>query len=289
MENVVLRLHRRMARISAVRGTFGIGRELIGCGVVVEHRVSPSAAFRKSLAVLFHHESLGKDVWHFHGERGLRALFQLPLELDDHGPLRERLAVTGDAGFIRVDHRGIRDDHLEYFGGSGGGDVSPVLVSPEVRERDSAWRYQRVLVLGLASREKGCGAENGKRCHGCRDEGKASDTRHGSACFCLVCLLFLRHRFRHKFEHLYYPHIKVCKLINVHLERLQLSQSEGTKTIGQWYRRYLRIGWECKVPPLIGLQDELREKSYASGTRGCGRYEGMGNTIVQLRSPFSSG
>src|SRR5580698_3918284 len=28
---------------------------------------------------------------------------------------------------------------------------------------------------------------------------------------------------------------------------------------------------------------------YASGMRRCGRYESMGNTIVQLRSPFSSG
>src|SRR5580692_11450627 len=208
MEDVVLRLDRRMARISAVRRTFGIGRELIGCGVVVEHRVSPSAAFRKSLAVLFHHESLGKDVCHFHDERGLRALLQLPLELDDARPLRERLAVTGDAGFVRVDHCGIRDDHLEYFGGSGGGDVSPVLVSPEVGERNSARRYQRVLVLVLVSalREKGRGAENGEPCQGCRNEGKASDTRHGSACFyLLLCLLFLRHRFPHKFGHLYFP------------------------------------------------------------------------------------
>jgi len=84
-------------------------------------------------------------------------------------------------------------------------------------------------------------------------------------------------------------HRKVRKLIDVHLERLQLSQSEGSKTIAQWYRRYLRIGRECKVPSRIGLQDELREKSYASGMRRCGRYESMGNTIVQLRNPFSSG
>jgi hypothetical protein len=82
---------------------------------------------------------------------------------------------------------------------------------------------------------------------------------------------------------------KVCKLINVHLERLQLSQSEGSKTIGQWYRRYLRIGWESKFPSLVDLQDWLREKPYASGMRRCGRYESMGNTIVQLRDPFSSG
>src|SRR5580693_7074914 len=260
MEDVVLRLDRRMARISAVRVTFGIGRELIGCGVVVEYGVSPSAAFRKSFAVLFHHESLGKDVWHFHGERGLRALLQLPLELDDPGPLRERLAVTGDAGFIRVDHRGIRDDHLEYFGRSGGGDVSPVLVSPEVGERNSARRYQRVLALVLALREKGRGTEDGEHCHGCRNDGKAAGTFHGGACFYLLFLLFLRHRSRHKFGHFYIPpQESFASPNNVHRERLQLDQTEGSKInwaipssncathflLAQWSRR--KIPWQLRA------------------------------------------
>src|SRR5271154_5040256 len=115
MEDVVLRLHWRMARVSAVREAFGIGRELVRCGFVVEHRVSPPAAFRKSLAVLFHDENLGKDVWHLYDERGLRALLQLPLELHDHGALRKRPAVAGNAGLVRLDHGGISDDHLEYF------------------------------------------------------------------------------------------------------------------------------------------------------------------------------
>src|ERR1700719_1627221 len=245
-----------MACVSAVLRTFCIGREFIGCGVVVEHRVSPSAAFRKSLAVLFHHESLGKDVWHFHGERGLRALLQLPLELDDHGPLRERLAVPADAGLIRVDHRGIRDDHLEYFGGSGGGYVSPVLVSPEVGERNSAWRYQRVLALVLALRVKDHHADDGGDGHGFRNDDNAADTFHGGACFYPVFLLFLRHRFLHKFGHLYFPSQEsFASPINVHLERLRLNQSEESKTIGQWYRRYLRMGWESRFPSLIDLQD----------------------------------
>src|ERR1700722_7042127 len=38
-----------MARVSAVRGAFGIGRELIGCGVVVEHRVSHPPLFENLL------------------------------------------------------------------------------------------------------------------------------------------------------------------------------------------------------------------------------------------------
>src|SRR5580658_8139307 len=67
VKDVVLGLHGRMARVSAVCGA-GIGRELVRRGFVVEQRVSPSAALRKSLAVLFHDESLGKDVWHIHDE-----------------------------------------------------------------------------------------------------------------------------------------------------------------------------------------------------------------------------
>jgi hypothetical protein len=38
--------------------------------------------------------------------------------------------------------------------------------------------------------------------HGCRNtDGKAGDTFHGGACFYLLFLLFLRHRFRHQFRH----------------------------------------------------------------------------------------
>jgi hypothetical protein len=50
--------------------------------------------------------------------------------------------------------------------------------------------------------------------------------------------------------------------MKVHLERLQLNQSEGSKTIEQWYRRYLRVGWESKFPSLIDLQDWLGVKSH---------------------------
>src|SRR6202041_3631839 len=110
VENVVLRLHRRVARVSAVWGA-GIGRELVRYRVVVEQRVSPTAGFRKSLAVLFHDKSLGEDVWHVHDEGSLGALFRLPLELHDHGAIRERLAVARSAGLVRVDHLRIGDDH----------------------------------------------------------------------------------------------------------------------------------------------------------------------------------
>src|SRR5439155_11967163 len=47
MKDVVLGLHGHMARMSAVRGT-RVGRELVGCRLVVEERVSPSAGLRKA-------------------------------------------------------------------------------------------------------------------------------------------------------------------------------------------------------------------------------------------------
>src|SRR5207244_13220394 len=74
---------------------------------------------------------------------------------------------------------------------------SPVLVSLEVGERDPAWRFQRVLILRVNNR----GDEDGEHCNGCRNDGKASDRFRGGACFSLLFLPFLRHRFRHKFRH----------------------------------------------------------------------------------------
>src|SRR5262245_50911138 len=78
VEDVVLRLHSHMARVSAIGGA-GIGCKLVGCSVVVEQRVSPSATVRKFLAVLFHDEGLRKHVWHIHGEGRLGALLRRPL------------------------------------------------------------------------------------------------------------------------------------------------------------------------------------------------------------------
>jgi hypothetical protein len=147
VEDVVLRLHGRMASVAAVGKAFGVGGELARHRIVVEHRVAPAAGFRKSLAVFFHDESLGKDVWHIHRELGLRALLLLPLELHDHRAVRESLAVKGNAGLVCRDHLRIGDDHFEYFVLPGGRDGRPVLVAPEVGERDPAWRYQRVLLL----------------------------------------------------------------------------------------------------------------------------------------------
>jgi hypothetical protein len=65
---------------------------------------------------------------------------------------------------------GLGDDYLEHFVGPGGRDHRPVLVSLEVGERNSARRFQQVLVLRVDSR----GAEDGERCRGHRNRELAS-------------------------------------------------------------------------------------------------------------------
>jgi hypothetical protein len=67
---------------------------------------------------------------------------------------------------------------------------------PEVRERDSARRFQRVLVLRVECRDD----EDDEHCRGYRTDGKAADTFHGGACFYLLFLLLLCNRFRRKFR-----------------------------------------------------------------------------------------
>src|SRR5690348_17743962 len=63
MEDVVLCLHGHVARMPAVRRT-GVGRKLVGRGIVIEQRVSPPSAVRKPLAVLFNDEGLRENIRH---------------------------------------------------------------------------------------------------------------------------------------------------------------------------------------------------------------------------------
>src|SRR6185369_1308308 len=62
VKNVIFRLHDGVAGDSTIRQAVRIGSKPVRHWFVVEHRISPSAACRKSLAVLFHDESLTKDV-----------------------------------------------------------------------------------------------------------------------------------------------------------------------------------------------------------------------------------
>src|SRR4029077_12876560 len=124
----------------------------------------PTTAFRKSLAVLFHEKCLREYIWHIDDERSLGALLRLPLELRDLGALRERLAVARNSTFECLDDGWIADYHLEHVG-LGGRDHRPVLVSLEVGERNSAWRFERVLVL-LFLRVNRRAADDGEYCRG---------------------------------------------------------------------------------------------------------------------------
>src|SRR3954463_12501659 len=78
MENVVLRFHGHVARLSAVLKR-GIWCELVRWSVIVEHGVSPSPGLRESLAVLLHYESLLKHIGNTHCKGRFRALFLRPL------------------------------------------------------------------------------------------------------------------------------------------------------------------------------------------------------------------
>ena len=73
-----------------------VGRERVGRRVIVEQGVSPSAAGRKSRAILFDEENVFQSVRHIHGERGLRTLLRRPLDLGNPGPviLLQKSAVT---------------------------------------------------------------------------------------------------------------------------------------------------------------------------------------------------
>ena len=83
--------------------------------------------------------------------------------------VREGLAIARCAGFERLDHNRIGDDHLERFFGPGGREHGPILVSPEVGEGDSARRCQRVLVLSVNGR----GAQDRQHCRGYRNRALA--------------------------------------------------------------------------------------------------------------------
>src|SRR4249919_440814 len=98
MEDEVLLLNFQVARVAAVGFAGGIGGERVVLGVVVEQRIAPTAALRKTLAVLLDDERLGEDVRYIDDERRLRALLRLPLKLRDLRSIREGLAIARDAG-----------------------------------------------------------------------------------------------------------------------------------------------------------------------------------------------
>jgi hypothetical protein len=77
----------------------------------------------------------------------------------------------------------------------------------------------------LALREEGRGAQDGEHCHGYRNDGKASDTFQGVACFYLPVPVVLAPQISSQVQTwCVLLHKKVLCPINVRIEPLQLSQ-----------------------------------------------------------------
>src|SRR5579859_297739 len=151
VEDIVLRLHYRMARVSTVNYTVLVRRKRIGGGVVVERHVSPSAGGRKALAVLLDEEEVLQAGGHIHVKRGLRALLEPVFDFRDLGSIRERGAVPRNARPVSVDHRGICHHDLQQFRGLTDRYNLPALISPEISECETLRVFHRVFVLGCNS------------------------------------------------------------------------------------------------------------------------------------------
>src|SRR3954470_17049917 len=269
VEDVVLALHCDMAGVPAVGWRVFVGRPLGGRGVVVEERVSPTAGLRKSLAVLLDDESLREDVRHIDVESGFRALLWLPLQLDDLGPFRERLAVPGNAGLVGLDHRRIGDDDLEHFIGAGGGDHRPVLVAFEVGEGDSARRFQRVLVGDLRVNGRAQGGEH------CRRRSDLQDVVALHGCSLDVTEGCLSARWR-------YSPPGFVALISFHIRaKMDSTHAKHSYMVGECHsKRY------C-MPPQCGKDAPLRSRA-SSNVRG-GRAAGWFILFLSVIARFPSG
>src|SRR5258708_11004812 len=138
-------------------GAAPIGRESVGCRVVVKWGVSPSATVGKSLAIPFDEINSYQAVRHIHGKGRLRILLRFPPDLRNLGAVGELLAVSGNARPVGLDHRGISDDRLDLFFSLTDGDNPPIFVSPELREREAVRHL----------RSEGDAAQDGEHCTKC--------------------------------------------------------------------------------------------------------------------------
>jgi hypothetical protein len=72
-----------------------------------------------------------------------------------------------------------------------------------MRSEHTRWWSDRTRKESVPDRSRGVYRryEDGEQCSGYRTDGKGGDTVHGGACFYLLFLLLLSHRFRHKLRH----------------------------------------------------------------------------------------
>jgi hypothetical protein len=126
---------RPQGTVSAVCGAFGIGR-LVRCGFVVENRVFPPPLLGNRLLSFSLTKAWVKTSRTSRTKGGFRALFRVPLELHDHGAIQRWLARN--AGFDRLIMVELATITLSTSSVRAQETTAPVLVSPEVGERDSA-------------------------------------------------------------------------------------------------------------------------------------------------------
>src|SRR5215475_5636696 len=153
-ENVVALLYYGVARKAALRVVFlrrggrRIERlECVGCRIVVECSPSPSAAVREPLAVLDHEINVVLGAWHRRWTGIGLLLFRDPMDFRHPGAVRERLPIVGNALPVGSNHGRIPYDHGDHALVLADRDHWPVLVSPELGERESIRYLHGVLVL----------------------------------------------------------------------------------------------------------------------------------------------
>src|ERR1700724_3071137 len=154
-ENVVLLLHYRVAREPAL-GVVPLrrlirrcaGPERIGRGVILELAISPSAAVREPLAILHHEINVMEGAGHQRLTGRRLVLFGVPMDLRHFGAVGERLAVPGNTGLTRVDHRGVPEDHRKHLSVMTDRNGLPAFVSLELGEREPIRHFEGVPVLG---------------------------------------------------------------------------------------------------------------------------------------------
>src|ERR1700722_17042422 len=92
--------------------------ERIGCGIAVEHAISPPVRVRESLTILLDEldpkQFTGHRVWSACGKRRIDYLLRSPLNLRDLGAFWEGFPIAGNAFLISVNHYGIRNDESHH-------------------------------------------------------------------------------------------------------------------------------------------------------------------------------
>src|ERR1700691_5428171 len=126
----------------------------IGCGIAVEHGISPSVRVRESLTILLDEldpkQITRHRVWSAYRKRGIGYLLRSPLNLRYLGALWEGFPIAGNAFLVSVNHYGIRNDESDHVCGVGQTRANslPVFVSLELGECEPVRNFHRVSVLG---------------------------------------------------------------------------------------------------------------------------------------------